>query len=134
MRERRNHPRYDVSIPVDVTLRDAIGDAQSFSVHTMNVCREGVAVAFYEEDESIWLFPYVLSQNQSINLVLELPPSGEKIKAHGNVRWHDSGTQGHRRYFRAGVYLKEMLPADQARWEQFVEKLAPTVQADAAGA
>ena len=125
MIERRKHPRYDISIPVSLRLVDAARLAREFNVHTVNVCREGLAIAIYEGEEVMRLIVPLLSEKQSVELDISLPPTGEGIRALGQARWYDiRSDKGSRRYLRAGIFLQQMDADDRTKWEEFVQNVA----------
>jgi hypothetical protein len=89
------------------------------------VSAEGLAITLYERENSTELAPVFLGKEQSVELMLELPPGGEHINGVGSLRWLDMGSvAATRRYVTAGIFLAHMRPEDRVVWEQFVATTA----------
>ena len=119
MTERRKHPRYDISVQVSLRLVDTARLPQVFDAQTVNVCREGVAIAVYEGEETMRLLPPLLSEEQLVELKISLPPTGEWVTAIGQARWYDIHSYEGRDYLRVGIFLKQMDAESRRKWEDF---------------
>jgi len=121
MRERRRHPRYNISVSVLGSVVDAMGEVRGLSGDTTNVSREGVALALHAGEDTIDLLPRLLPETQPVTLEIQLSALGTRIRATGSIRWHDiCHVAGSRRYFIVGIFLEHMEEADRAKWQQFV--------------
>ena len=119
------HPRYYISIPVNLRLVNAARLAREFNLHTVDVCRESVAIAIYEGEETMGLILPLLSEKQSVQLDISLPPTGQRISALGQARWYDiRSDKGSHRYIRARIFMQQMDANDRAKWEDFVQNVA----------
>jgi hypothetical protein len=134
MRERRQYPRYGASIPVELGLADTSGDPYTFSVQTMNVSREGIAVVAYEEKDKLRLLLSLLLQRKSATLDITLPDNGDTVGATGSVRWHQiESTEAWGRFITTGLLLEKMKDNDRLKWEQFVDDIARRAEAADSG-
>ena len=123
--ECHKHPRYDISIPVSLRLVNAARLAREFNLHTVDVCRESVAIAIYEGEEPMRLILPLLSEKQSVELDISLPRTGERISALGQARLYDiRSDKGSRRYLRARIFMQQMDADDRSKWEDFVQNVA----------
>jgi len=122
---RRKHPRYDIAVPVLGRVMEPDGQVRGLRADTMNVSREGLAIAFLGGKGTIQRLRRILSETQSVKLEVEPPTLGSTIKATGSVRWYDvRPIAGARQYFVAGISLKRLEAEDKSKWEQFVQETA----------
>ena len=132
MHERRRHPRYEVVTQVDLRLAYPRDWVAAFRGNTLDVSREGLAVALYEPEDTTKLIQSLLSEDQSVEVALELPVTGEMIGGKGMVKWLDIGpVAASGRHIRAGISLGQMNDEDRARWGHFVENTAQMVRHEA---
>ena len=91
----------------------------------MNISREGLAVALYQGEDTTKLIQSLLSEDQSVEVALKLPVTGERVTGKGMVKWLDIGpVAALGRSIRAGIFLEQMNDEDRARWAHFVEDRA----------
>jgi hypothetical protein len=93
--------------------------------NTVNVSREGLAVALYQGEGTTELIQSLLSEDQSVEVALKLPVTGERVRGKGMVKWLDIGpTAALGRSIRAGIFLEQMDDEDRAKWGLFLEDRA----------
>jgi hypothetical protein len=135
MPERRKHPRYGKSVPVVGSLIDSAGQPRGLSADTLNVSREGLAIALHGKQGTVRSLASLLSETQSLEIEIKLAPLGPRVRATGNVQWHDMRSmQGSRHYLVAGIFLRHMEPDDRTHWEHFIGDVARNATAEAARA
>jgi len=135
MHERRKHPRYERVTRVDLRLAHPRGWIPALRGNTVDVSHEGLAVALYEGEDTTQLIQSLLSEDQSVELALELPTTGDRIRGKGVVRWMDIGpVAAPQRYMRAGIFLREMDESDRVKWGHFVEDTARMARQEASAA
>ena len=122
MPERRRYPRYSISVQVLGNIVDSRGEPRGLVGDTMDVSREGLALSFHAAEDTMHVLQRLLFESQPVTLEVELPSLGDRIRATGSIRWHDIRlTAGLRRYFIAGISLRDMEAEDRAKWKQFVD-------------
>ena len=121
MPERRRYQRYSISVQVLGNIVDSRGELRGLVGDTMDVRREGLALSFHAAEDTMHVLQRLLFENQPVTLEVALPSLGDRIRATGSIRWHDSPTAGLRRYFIAGISLRDMEAEDRAKWKQFVD-------------
>lgn len=122
MRERRRHVRYEIATRVDVRLAHPRHWVPAFKGNTVDVSREGLGVSLYQGEGMTKLTQSLLSEDQSVEVALDLPVTGERITGKGMIKWFDIGSVGALgRDIRAGIFLEQMNDEDRARWAHFVE-------------
>jgi uncharacterized protein (TIGR02266 family) len=108
----REHPRYEVSIPVDCSTRHVF-----VSNHVSNISRGGL---FIRSDAPLPL-------NSEVSLVLRLPETDECIRATGRVIWNYDMRKGTTRVVPgSGIRFLDMPPSDRATLERYLAGLAPS--------
>jgi len=123
MAERRKHPRYDVTVPVHVTVGKR-KQSQVLRGATRNISREGVAIEIHEDQDTMEAIHYLVSLIKTLKLVVELPPSSETVSARGTVQWWDIGLISDAEcYLRVGIHLGQMSADDRTRWRQFINSI-----------
>lgn len=107
----REHPRYEVSIPVDCSTRHVF-----LSNHVCNISRGGL---FIRSEAPLPL-------NSEVSLVLRLPETEQSIRATGRVIWNYDMPKGTTRIVPGtGIRFLDMPPADRATLERFLAGLIP---------
>jgi type IV pilus assembly protein PilZ len=107
----REHPRYEVSIPVDCSTRHLF-----VSNHVCNISRGGL---FIRSDSPLPL-------NAEVSLVLRLPGTDQSIRATGRVIWNFDMQKGTTRIVPgSGIRFVGMAPSDRAILESYLARLAP---------
>lgn len=107
----RGSQRYEVSIPVDCTTRDAF-----VSNHVSNISRGGL---FIRSDAPLPL-------NAEVSLVLRLPGAEQSIHATGRVVWNYDMPKGTTRIVSgSGIRFLDITPSDRAILERYLASLAP---------
>ena len=130
MPERRRYPRYDIITRVDITAHPC-GWVPAFRGNTVDVSREGLGVELYDGEDSTKLLQSILSKDPCVELALELPPTGERIRGKGSIRWLDIGpVAASRPHLRAGILLRQMNDENRAKWADFVEDRARMARQD----
>jgi type IV pilus assembly protein PilZ len=107
----REHPRYEVSIPVDCSTRDAF-----VSNHVCNISRGGL---FIRSDTPLPI-------NSEVSLVLRLPGVEQCIRATGRVIWNYDMRKGTTKIVPgSGIRFLDLPPSDRAMLERFLTGLVP---------
>jgi len=107
----REHPRYEVSIPVDCSTRDAF-----VSNHVCNISKGGL---FLRSETPLPL-------DTEVSLILRLPGSEQCIRATGRVIWNYDMKKGTTRIVPGtGIRFLDLPPSDRATLESFLSGLAP---------
>ncbi len=105
----RQHPRYEVSFPVDCSTRQFF-----FSNHVRNISRGGL---FLRSDRP-------LPVNEEVSLVLHLPGTEKSIFATGRVIWnHDIASASPRAAPGSGIRFVGMTASDRAALESYLAGL-----------
>lgn len=122
--ERRQLERFEVSIPVRMDLLGLSGRPVSVQGRTTDVSCEGLSIETKKGEESSDLVPYLVLDKKPVELSVQLPPRGEKIKAIGRVAWYNWGSSQASYYLKAGISLEEMQTDDRNKWGEFVKSLS----------
>lgn len=111
--KKRAHLRYEVSIPVDCTTRDAF-----VSNHVSNISKGGL---FLRSSTPLPL-------NAEVSLVIHLPGAGRSIEAKGRVVWNYDIPRGSSRIVPgSGIRFVDMPASDRAALEDYLADLTPVV-------
>ncbi|MBW2038752.1 MAG: PilZ domain-containing protein [Deltaproteobacteria bacterium] len=124
MVKRRKFERLEVPIPLSMRLLGVFGYPPPANAETRNISLEGLSIELQEGEESLNLIPYLVLDKKGVELDIEIPPKGERIRAIGRVIWYDFGSRETLYYFRVGVFLEEMEIEDRKKWESFVRNIA----------
>jgi uncharacterized protein (TIGR02266 family) len=107
----REHPRYEVSIPVDCSTRDAF-----VSNHVCNISRGGL---FIRSETPLPL-------HSEVSLVLRLPGAERSIRATGRVIWNYDMPKGTARIVPGtGIRFLDLPASDRALLESYLTGLTP---------
>jgi uncharacterized protein (TIGR02266 family) len=111
----REHPRYQVTIPVDCSTRDLF-----LSTHVCNIGKGGL---FIKSETPLPL-------NAEVTVVLRLPEAEGCIRATGRVVWNYDIEKGTSHLIPgAGIRFVDMSASDRATLERHLAGLTPTVSA-----
>jgi uncharacterized protein (TIGR02266 family) len=115
MVQAREHPRYEVSIPVDCSTRHVF-----VSNHVCNISKGGL---FIRSDSPLPL-------NADVSLVLHLPGTDQCIRATGRVIWNFDMQKGTTHIVPgSGIRFVGMPPSDRAILESYLARLTQTTSA-----
>jgi len=115
-------PRCEVAIPVTVKPLPANGRLRCFSASSVNVSVNGVALGFYEVDDTIRIISSFLTEDQRIEMTMTVPSTGVSITATGRPRWHSTTSiGGSTQYLKVGILLEEMELEDKIKWLWFLK-------------
>jgi type IV pilus assembly protein PilZ len=107
--KRREHPRYQVTIPADCSTRHVF-----ISNHVNNISKGGV---FLRSDRPLPL-------DAEVSLLLRLPGTGTSIRATGRVVWNHDMERGTSRIVPgSGIRFVDIRPADRVALETYLERL-----------
>jgi type IV pilus assembly protein PilZ len=107
----RQHPRYEVSIPVDCSTRQFF-----FSNQACNISKGGL---FIRSDKPLPL-------NAEISLVLRLPGTDRSLFATGRVIWNGDVEKGIPQIVPgSGIRFVGMTASDRAALESYLAGLTP---------
>ena len=132
--ERRTFKRLKIPNPLSIRLLGTTKYPQPINTGTRNVCLEGLSIELrvilkngslliQEGAEPIKLIPFLVLNQKAVELGIEIPPKGERIRAIGRVIWYDFGSRGASYYFEAGTFLEKMDIEDRKKWEEFVKNI-----------
>ena len=132
--ERRIFKRLKTPIPLSMRLLGTTKYPQPINAKTRNVSPEGLSIELQvilkngslliqEGEEPIKLIPFLVLNEKTVELDIEIPPKGERIIVVGRVIWYDFGSRGASYYFCVGTFLEEMGVKDRKKWEEFVKKI-----------
>jgi hypothetical protein len=138
MTKRRKFHRLLYPIPLTIRLLGIAKHPWPINVETRNVSREGLSIELevrlkngnlliQQGEEPIKLIPFLVLNEKLVELDIEIPPRGERVRATGRVRWYDFGSREKSYYFRAGIFMEEMEIEDRKRWKDFI-KTAESVE------
>ena len=107
----REHPRYEVSIPVDYSTRHVF-----VSNHVCNISKGGLFIRSADP----------LPLNTEVSLVLHLPETEQCIRATGRVIWNYDIQKGTTQIVPgSGIRFVDMPPSDRASLESYLADLTP---------
>jgi hypothetical protein len=127
----RKFHRLSTSLPLTIRLLGVTKHPHPIHAETRNVSRKGLSVELevklkngslliHQGQEAIKLIPFLVLSDKRMELDIEIPPKGERIKATGRVRWYDFGSREKSYYFKIGILLEKI--EDRKKWEDFIEK------------
>ena len=121
MAERRKHSREEIVTRVRIMLPHGDGWTPPLKGITVDASPDGLTVALYEGEDTTKLIESLMSEGQAVEVALELPATGDRIRSQGRVTWVDIGPgTGAQRYLRLGVALEHMSEEEKARWSTVV--------------
>ena len=136
MHERREIKRADAAIPLTVKLSRTAISAPPIAVETTNISLQGLAIIItiklkleHERflvqggENSLKMIPYLLLDNKTLALGINILPQGRSIQAMGKVKWYSRGFRKGLYAVRAGVLIEEMGFEHRARWLEFLETI-----------
>jgi hypothetical protein len=132
--ERRTFKRLKIPIPLRIRLLGTTKYPRSINTETRNVSLEGLSIELRailkngsllikEGQEPIKLIPFLVLNEKVVELDIEIPPKGERIRATGRVKWYDFGSRGASYYFWAGTFLEKMEVEDRKKWEELIRNI-----------
>ena len=132
--ERRIFKRLKIPIPLTMRLLGTTKYPRPFNGKTRNVSLEGLSIELQvilkngslliqEGEEPIKLIPFLVLNQKTVQLDIEIPPKGEKTSATGKVIWYDFGSRRASYYFRAGIFLEKMGVKERKQWEEYVKDI-----------
>jgi hypothetical protein len=127
----RKFHRLSTSLPLTIRLLGVTKHPHPIHAETRNVSRKGLSdelevklkngsLLIHQGQEAIKLIPFLVLSEKRMELDIEIPPKGERIKATGRVRWYDFGSREKSYYFKIGILLEKI--EDRKKWEDFIEK------------
>lgn len=135
MVDRRKFKRLEIPVSLVIKLLGTVKHPQAINAETRNISREGLLIEqqvmlrngsllIQGGEKTIKMIPFLVLNEKLVQLDIEIPPRGDKIRATGRVRWYDFGLSEKSYYFRAGIVLEEMEIGDRKKWEDFVRSIA----------
>jgi hypothetical protein len=129
----RKFHRLSTSIPLTIRLLGITKHPNPIHAETRNVSRRGLSVELevklkngslliQQGEEAIKVIPFLVLSEKLVELEIEMPPSGERVRATGRVRWYDFGQREKSYYFSAGILLEKI--EDRKRWEDLIGNLS----------
>jgi hypothetical protein len=134
MIKHRKFHRLLIPVPLTIKLLGIARRSYPINAETTNVSREGLLIELevrlkngslliQQGEETIKLIPFLVLNEKLVELEIEIPSKGERVRAIGRVRWYDFGSREETYYFRAGIFLEEMETEDRKRWEDFIKNV-----------
>ncbi len=132
--ERRTFKRLKIPVPLCMRLLGTTKYPQRIRTETRDVSLEGLSIELkvilkngslliQDGEEPIKLIPFLVLNQKTVELDIEIPPKGEKTRAVGRVIWYDFGSRRASYYFRAGIFLEKMVVEDRKEWEEFIKNI-----------
>jgi hypothetical protein len=87
---------------------------------------EGGVMTFSESkgERKVKVLPFLVMEEQQLELEIFLPSSREIMNALGRVIWSELETTGTAFHLKVGVLLEEMVPQGRDRWNIFIREVA----------
>jgi hypothetical protein len=95
---------------------------EGLSIELQVILKNG-SLLIQEGEEPIKLIPFLVLNQKTVQLDIEIPPKGEKTSATGKVIWYDFGSRRASYYFRAGIFLEKMGVKERKQWEEYVRNI-----------
>ena len=116
--ERRTFKRLKIPIPLSIRLLGTTKYPQPINTGTRNVCLEGLSIELrvilkngslliQEGEEPIKVIPFLVLNEKTVELDIEIPPEGERIRAIGGLCGMTLAQEGPRIIFGQGPSWKK---------------------------
>jgi len=91
-------------------------------IETDAAVREGV-MTFSESggEKRVKVLPFLVMEEQQLELEIDLPSGREKVIASGRVIWSELKSTDTMYHLKIGVFLAEMAPGERERWNHFIQ-------------
>ena len=136
--ERRLFDRLYIPLKVHFRIVDLWSKEQS-SMHiegkTWNVSYDGLCIetdAKFQEgvmtfsesmgEKRVKVLPFLVMEEQQLEMEIDLPMDRGKVIAVGRVVWSELKATHKAYHLKIGVFLEEMAPTEQDRWNHFVRQ------------
>ena len=137
--ERRMFTRLYVPLEVRFRIVDFWSKEQSSMViegKTWNVSYDGLCIetdvavqegvmTFSESsgDKRVKVLPFLVMEEQQLDLEIDLPSGRERVIASGRVVWSELKSTDKMYHVKIGVFLDEMAPGESERWNHFIQNV-----------
>jgi hypothetical protein len=135
--ERRLFTRLYVPLTVHFRIVDFWSKEQSSMViegKTWNISYDGLCVetdaavqegvmTFSESsgEKRVKVLPFLVMEEQQLELEVDLPSGREKVIASGRVVWSELKSTDKIYHVKIGVFLEEMASRERERWNHFIQ-------------
>jgi hypothetical protein len=135
--ERRLFTRLYVPLTVHFRIVDFWSKEQSSTViegKTWNISYDGLCVetdaavqegvmTFSESsgEKRVKVLPFLVMEEQQLELEVDLPSGREKVIASGRVVWSELKSTDKIYHVKIGVFLEEMASRERERWNHFIQ-------------
>ena len=135
--ERRLFTRLYVPLKVHFRIVDLWSTEQSSMVieaKTWNISYDGLCIetdaavqegvmTFSESsgEKRVKVLPFLVMEEQQLELEIGLPSGREKVIASGRVVWTELRSTDKVYDVKIGVFLEEMAPGERERWNRFIQ-------------
>ncbi|MCK5552022.1 MAG: PilZ domain-containing protein [Deltaproteobacteria bacterium] len=135
--ERRLFTRIYVPLTVHFRIVDFWSKEQSSMViegKTWNISYDGLCIetdaamqegmmTFSESsgEKRVKVLPFLVMEEQQLELQVDLPSGREKVIASGRVVWSEVKSTDKIYHVKIGVFLEEMAPGEREKWNHFIQ-------------
>jgi hypothetical protein len=135
--ERRLFTRIYVPLTVHFRIVDFWSKEQSSMVvegKTWNISYDGLCIetdavvqegmmTFSESsgEKRVKVLPFLVMEEQQLELQVDLPSGREKVIASGRVVWSELKSTDKIYHVKIGVFLEEMAPGEREKWNHFIQ-------------
>lgn len=135
--ERRLFTRIYVPLTVHFRIVDFWSKEQSSMViegKTWNISYDGLCIetdaavqegmmTFLESsgEKRVKVLPFLVMEEQQLELQVDLPSGREKVIASGRVVWSELKSTDKIYHVKIGVFLEEMAPGEREKWNHFIQ-------------
>jgi hypothetical protein len=135
--ERRLFTRLYVPLTVHFRIVDFWSKEQSSTViegKTWNISYDGLCVetdaavqegvmTFSESsgEKRVKVLPFLVMEEQQLELEVDLPSGREKVVASGRVVWSELKSTDKIYHVKIGVFLEEMASREREKWNHFIQ-------------
>ena len=134
MHERREIKRADAAIPLTIKLTGTSIPPPPITVETDDISPQGLSIIIKikiklhngrlsiqeKVDNSTRMVKYLLLDNKSLRLGINILPHGRSIQAMGKVRWYDRSLSKESYSVRAGIFIEKIEREHKKEWLEFL--------------
>ena len=135
MVDRRKFKRLEIPVLLVIKLLGTVKHPPPINAETRNISRKGLLIEqqvmlrngsllIQAGEKTIKMIPFLVLNEKLVELDIEIPPRGDKIRAMGRVKWYDFSSSEKLYHFKAGIVLEEMEIRDRRKWEDFLRSIA----------
>ena len=131
--DRRAIKRADVAIPLTIKLIGIAASPPPITVETANISPQGLSIVINLEtrfehgrlsiqggEDSIRMAQYLLLDNRTLALGINILPQGRSIKAMGKVKWYNRSFSKGLYSVKAGILIEKIEREHKKEWLEFL--------------